>query len=217
MSVEFDDERLDSPLVVHKITDASYVETANKVEVEITHSEENNSTLERHRFKKVKKKKKWPYFLIIVVIIVAVICGLYYGGVFGGDENKNTTAPTKESTTSVEDRFKNVITVKGTYIFFEGEEVEGINGLTRKIKYLDPSTPLTVQDESADPVFISEEVLALLDSYGLKYETKYIISSGLISKYETTAAATTASTTAPGTSPQSAPTTALNAQNTTAQ
>ena len=217
MSAEFEEEKLDSPLVVHKVTDASYVEAANKVEVEITHSEESDSTLERHRFKKVKKKKKWPYFLILVVIIVAVICGLYYGGVFGGGEEKTTASTSSESTTSVEDRFNDVITVKNTYIFFEGEEVDGINGLEREIKYLDPSVTFTVQDENADQIFLSEEVLALLDTYKLKYEVKYIISSGLVSKYETTASASTASTAAQSTSPQSAPTAALNAQNTTAQ
>lgn len=185
MSAEFEEERLDSPLVVHKITDASYHETTNMAEAEQTHGEDG-VTLERHRFRKVKKKKKWPYFLMFTVVIVALLCALYYSGVIKPQE-KDTTAPSTTeppSTTSVADRFKDVITVKGTYIFFEGEEVDGLNGLEREIKYLDTSKYFIIQDESADSVFLSEEIIPLLESYGFKYEVKFIISSGLESQYE---------------------------------
>lgn len=51
-------KKLDSPLVVHKITDASYQETANEVDVDFTHNEsEAAATLERHRYRKVKKRR----------------------------------------------------------------------------------------------------------------------------------------------------------------
>lgn len=185
MSAEFEEEKLDSPLIVHKVTDASYIDTAAKVDVEYTHGEDGNATLERHRYKKVKKKKKWPYFLMLAVIIVAVACAFYFRGTKDPAEN-NTTVPTTDNnvTINVEDRFDNVITVKGTYVFFEGEEVEGLNGLEKEIKYLDKDTVLTVQDESADQMFLGDEILPLLDSYGFKYETKFIISSGLKSQYE---------------------------------
>ena len=185
MSAEFEEERLDSPLVVHKITDASYHETTNMADADQTHGEDG-ATLERHRFRRVKKKKKWPYFLMFTVVIVAVVCALYYSGVISPQEPDTTEPPTTEppSTTSVAERFKNVITVKGTYVFFEGEEVDGLNGLEREIKYLDTSIQFTIQDESADQLFLSEEVIPLLESYGFKYETKFIISSGLKSQYE---------------------------------
>ena len=72
MSEELE-QKLDSPLVVHKPNDASFQDSTNEVDVNITHIEEDSATLERHRFKKVKKKKKFPYGVIIVVIIVAVV------------------------------------------------------------------------------------------------------------------------------------------------
>lgn len=185
MSAEFEEEKLDSPLIVHKVTDASYIDTAVKVDVEYTHGDDGDATLERHRFKKVKKKKKWPYFLMLAVVIVAVICAFYFRGTKDPVEEYPTDPSNDNSVTiNIEDRFDNVITVKGTYIFFEGTEVEGLNGLEKEIKYLDKNTVLTVQDESADIMFLDDEILPLLDSYGFKYNTKYIISSGLKSKYE---------------------------------
>lgn len=190
MSEEFEEEKLDSPLVVHKATDASYYETANNLDVDITHVEESKATatLERHRFRRIKKRRKSPYVILIIVVIVAVVCGLYFGGVFSGDEEKTTESTTKGSyVTDVENRYKGTITVKGAYVFFEGEEVDGLNGLTREIKYLDAGTKFIVYDEDADPTFLSEEILPLLKSYNIDYETKYTLSSGLVSKYETAA------------------------------
>ena len=102
---------------------------------------------------------------------------------------EETTAPQATESTSSSNRFEGIITVKGTSIFFEGEEVDGIEGLTREIKYLDPGTEFIVQDEDADPTFLGEEVLPLLNEYGIKYEERFVISSGLMSKYETTAPA----------------------------
>ena len=185
MSAEFEEEKLDSPLIVHKATDASYIDTAVQVDVEYTHGEDGNATLERHRFKKVKKKRKKPYFLILVVVIVAVVCAFYFKGAKNPVDNKTTDPATDSNVTiNIEDRFKNVITVKGTYVFFEGEEVDGLNGLEKEIKYLDKSTVLTIQDESADQLFLSDEIIPMLKNYGFKYETKFIISSGLKSQYE---------------------------------
>lgn len=56
MSEEF--EKLDSPLVVHKETDASYLETAN-IDIVSTAKkiEENKTSLVRHRFKRIKEKQ----------------------------------------------------------------------------------------------------------------------------------------------------------------
>lgn len=199
------EEKLDSPLVVHKVTDASYMEMENSVDVSQTHIEEETATLERHRFKKEKKNTKWPVIITFLVVIVAVACYVYFSGALDKVFNPvETTAPQATESTSSSNRFEGIITVKGTYIFFEGEEVDGIEGLTREIKYLDPGTEFIVQDEDADPTFLGEEILPLLEEYGIKYEEKFIISSGLMSKYETTAPAsdTTQAQTEAETAPQ---------------
>ena len=59
MADEIKEEKLDSPLVVHKKGDASYQEEGNEVSMQNTHVDEDSDapTLERHRFKKEKKKK----------------------------------------------------------------------------------------------------------------------------------------------------------------
>lgn len=188
MSEEF--EKLDSPLVVHKETDASYLETANMdVMSTVNRTEENSTNLVRHRFKKVKKKSKAPWFILIIVVIIAVLCGLYFGGVIGNRQETPTEKTTKKTYLETsENKFEGIITVKGTYIFFEGEEIDGTSELERIIKYLDTDVTFTIQDEEAEPVLLSQEIIPLLDKYGIKHgEPKYIISSGLVSKYETTA------------------------------
>ena len=55
MNNEFDEEKLDNPLVVHKVTDASYQDVSAEADLNKTHIEEETATLERHRFKKRKK------------------------------------------------------------------------------------------------------------------------------------------------------------------
>ena len=80
MANDYHDEHLDSPLVVHKVTDASYHETENNVDVNATHIEEETATLERHRFKKEKKSSKWPIILTFLVVVIAVFCYLYFSG-----------------------------------------------------------------------------------------------------------------------------------------
>lgn len=189
MSDNFD-EKLDSPLVVHKETDASYEENNAELDVNITHIDEDTATLERHRFKKVKKKSKAPYFICIVLIIAAVLAGLYFGGVIPDLFDKNdTTTPSieKSESTTEENRFKGIITVKGTYLFFEGREINGTEELISEIKYADENTSFVIQDENADSTFLNDEILPVLTSYNIQYEVKYIVSSGLMSAKETTA------------------------------
>lgn len=189
MSENFEDKKLDSPLIVHKVTDASYQEMASEVSVDFTHIDnEDTATLERHRYRKVKKPKKWPYVLIaIIVAVIVVITTLYFSGVIklpsSGKQEKESQTGYVETT---ENRFKGIITVKNSYIFFEGRELEGVSDLLNEIKYLEPGTKFVVQDEKADETLLNQEILPTLDSYSIKYDVKYVVSSGLQSKYETT-------------------------------
>lgn len=189
MSEEFEVEKLDSPLVVHKKTDASYHETANSIDAASTHEPENKSSnLVRHRFRRTKRRRKAPYIIIAFVIIAAVLCGLYYGGVIG-NRKENITQPstTRPYVEVTENKFEGIITVKKTYIFFEGEELNNLEELERKIKYLDEGTKFIVQDEDADPILLNDEILPLLKEHGIDYGEgpKFIVSSGLKSEYET--------------------------------
>ncbi|MGN1329101.1 MAG: hypothetical protein ACI4V4_05345 [Eubacterium sp.] len=198
MEEEIKEEILDSPLVVHKSDDASYQETASEGGMQTTHIDEDSDvpTLERHRFKKIKKKKKWPYVLIaLFVAAVVVIVVLANNGVIKLGADETTTQPKKSYTTQAENPFVDTITVKGTYIFFEGVEVDGIGGLEREIKYLDKGTKFIIQDENADSTFLNFEVLDLLTGYEMDYEITHIVSSGLVSKYETTTAPASTETT----------------------
>ena len=202
MDNEKNDLQLDSPLVVHKESDASYqpVQDVNGMTATHTEDELDAPTIERHRFKKKKKSKKGGYiFLLIIVAAVAVCSALYFTGTydFGIHREATTEESTRKSyTTEQVNKFEGIITVKGTYIFFEGEEVDGIEGLTREIKYLDPGTKFTVQDEKADSNFLNYEILPLLAEYKISYEVTHIVSSGLTSKYEKTTAAKATETTA---------------------
>ena len=200
MDEEIREEKLDSPLVVHKKSDASYQETAIEVDMSVTHDEDNQNapTLERHRFRKKKKKNKGGIWVIIgiAVIIVAVISALMYSGKLPIDKTEETTQPvTLESTT--ENRFKNTIVVKGTYVFYDGEEVDGVKGLESKIKYLDDEQKnITVINEHAQNEFLNYDILPLLETYHINYTSTFMESTGLISQYETTTAQTTVTTTA---------------------
>lgn len=202
MDNEKNDLQLDSPLVVHKESDASYqpVQDVNGMTATHTEDELDAPTIERHRFKKKKKSKKGGYiFLLIIVAAVAVCSALYFTGTYDFGIHRETTTEEytrKSYTTEQVNKFEGIITVKGTYIFFEGEEVDGIEGLTREIKYLDPGTKFTVQDEKADSNFLNYEILPLLAEYKISYEVTHIVSSGLTSKYEKTTAAKATETTA---------------------
>lgn len=190
MEEENIEEKLDSPLVVHKKSDASYQETQNEVEMQTTHVDEDADapTLERHRFKKTKKKKKWPYVLGVLIIALIVVLGvLVNNGTIKMPHHNETTSATKKSyTTQAPNSLADTITVKGTYIFYEGTELDDIGALEREIKYQDADKTFTVQDEHADSNFLNSEVLPILTKYNMKYNVVYIESSGLISKYETT-------------------------------
>lgn len=195
MEDDIREEVLDNPLVVHKPDDASYQEKAESGGMQTTHIDEDSDapTLERHRFKKVKKKKKWPYVVLALVLVCAAVLAVLLGnGTIHFGEKETTAKPKKSYTTQVENPFENTITVKGTYLFYEGEELEGIGDLEREIKYLDAGTKFIVQDEKADSNFLNFEVLALLSQYEFEYEVTYVVSSGLTSKYETITAATEA-------------------------
>lgn len=188
MSDDFE-EKLDNPLVVHKETDASYEENISELDVNVTHIEEDTATLERHRFRKVKKKSKVPYLIFAVIAIITVFAGFYYGGIIPNFLDKETAeAPLLSDNSEIteENRFEGIITVKGTYLFFEGREINGAEELISEIKYIDSSKKFVVQDESADSTFLNDEILPLLTSYNIQYEVKHIISSGLKSVNETT-------------------------------
>ncbi|MDE5983709.1 MAG: hypothetical protein K2H13_00435 [Eubacterium sp.] len=184
------DERLDSPLIVHKKSDASYQETASEVAMNSTHTDEESAdgaTLERHRFKKEKKHRKWPFILLVLIVIaVGVLCALKYSGVLDASNRETTTEQPSTSgyVTQPENKFEGVIVVKGTYIFFEGNEVDGIEGLEKEIKYLDAGTTFEIWEEQSDSNFLNFEVLALLSQYDIKYEITHKVSTGLVSKYE---------------------------------
>lgn len=210
MLEEIIEEEYVSPLVVHKKNDASYQETANEVGMQTTHIDEDSSdepTLERHRFKKKKKKKHPIVIVIIVLLIAAVFFALVKFNVISLNNNKNkTTAPqtTKSYMAEEENKFEGVITVKGNYIFFEGVEVEGVDGLEREVKYLDEGTSFVIQDEHADSNLLNFEILSMLSKYKFNYDITHIASSGLVSVYETTAPPETVPETQPQTEGASA-------------
>lgn len=188
MEDEIREEKLDSPLVVHKKDDASYQETAGEIDMNVTHEEEENvPTLERHRFRKEKKSHNGVWiFIAVVAIAVAVVCALVYSGKISFKEKETTTQPERTYVAQEENKFEGIITIKGTYIFFEGTEVDGLSGLEREIKYLDPGTKFTIQDEDADSNFLNYDVLSMLSKYEIDYDITHIVSSGLESAYEVT-------------------------------
>lgn len=198
MDEDLMEEKLDNPLIVHKESDASYQEVASELSMTYTHTEEDSDapTLERHRFKKTKKKKKWPWFVVgLIAVVVAVCVALYYNGYFQPKRDETTTTTRKSYTTQQENPYKGIITVKNTYIFFEGEEVDGLEGLIREIKYLDAGTKFIVQNEKADSNFLNFEILPILEQYDIEYEVKYVASSGLMAEKEIAAQQTSQSQT----------------------
>lgn len=120
----------------------------------------------------------------LAAVAVAVVCALFYSGKLSFKEPETSTKPERTYVSQEENKFEGIIVIKGTYVFFEGEEVDGINGLERKIKYLDKGAKFTVQDENADSNFLNLDVLSLLSKYEINYDITHIVSSGLMSKYE---------------------------------
>ena len=202
MTDENNEMKLDRPLVVHKSDDASYSENTYDDGMSATHFDDETDepvTLERHRFKKEKKSHKGVWFLLALIAIgVSVLCGLFYSGKLSLDKEPSTTAkPERTYSTEEQNEFDGIITVKSTYVFFEGTEVDGLKGLENEVKYLEKGTKFIIQVEGdTDNDFLNYEVLTMLSGYGIDYEIKHIVSSGLKSKYETTSSTTTTTTTA---------------------
>lgn len=205
MSDEIREEQLDAPLVVHKKSDASYQDGGINVDMNETHiEEEKRPTLERHRFKKDpnKKSNKAPVAILIIVIIAVVFCALYFtGNISFGNKSatKTTTETTTETTTSLEEAYAGTIVVKGTYIFVDAQEVNGIEGLQEALKYTDKSTTAyKIIDEDADSNFLNNNVLPLLMDMGFYGKNTEIVHqgyTGLMAAEETTANTTVATTT----------------------
>ena len=191
---------LESPLVVHKQGDTSFLsELENSSDDDEEEDDDNGeATLTRHRFRKEKKKGgKGILFLFLVLVIVAVIAALYFTGNLSFSPQNTTTAATTEdiidddeSTTSLQDKYKGTIVVKGTYIFVDGQEVDGIEGLQSAIEYEDKSTTAyTIIDEGANKDFFNYDVLDILTKlgfYGKDTKTEHVANTGLIAAAETT-------------------------------
>ena len=183
----------ESPLVVHRKGDASYEDTAASNQMNETHTAEERPTLTRHRFRKEQKGHgKSILVLFIIVILAAVFAALYFTGNISF--NKETTTvkkvTTTEATTSLEQKFDGTIVIKDVYIFVNGKEVKGIEGLQSALEYEDKSTTaFKIIDENANADFLNYEVLELLTQlgfYGSDTETEHIASTGLIAEAETT-------------------------------
>ena len=186
--------KLCSPLVVHKKGDASYEESAVIPEMNDTHIDDDLPTLKRHRF---RKEKKGHGGLIAILVIIVVISGAFSALYFTGNiqfKSQTTTAKkttqTTESVTTLEEQYKGTIVVKGTYLFVDGVEVNGIEGLQKALEYEDKSpTAYTIIDEGANSDFLNYEVLQILEQLGF-YSADTVIthkeSTGLIAEAETT-------------------------------
>lgn len=200
-----DEERventMENPLVVHKESDASYQVSVDDYTMNDTHFEDDAPTLERHRFRKEPKKKSATPLIICVIIIVcaAIVAGLYITGTIGNNKANQTTtvvqSTTVEKTTSLQEAYKDTIVVKMTYIFVDGEEVDGINGLQSALKYETPDTSrYTIINEHADASFFNDNVLPLLVDMKF-YDEKTPIThknlTGLVAEEEKTTVATT--------------------------
>ncbi len=188
-------EKLDNPLVVHKKGDASYEESAVAVEMNETHTDDDSPTLTRHRFRK-KRKSHGPLIavLVIIVILAGAFSALYVTGNISFLNNNKTTkakkTTTTEATTSIEDMYKGTIVVKDTYVFVDGTEVKGTEGLQKALEYEDKSTTAyTIIDEGANSDFLNFEVLQILEQmgfYGKDTVITHKAKTGLIAEAETT-------------------------------
>ena len=188
-------ERLDNPLVVHKKGDASYDDSVNAVEMNDTHTDDDSPTLTRHRFRKEKKGHGGLVaVLIIIVILAGAFSALYVTGNIKFLNNNETTTvkktTTTEASTSIEELYKGTIVIKDTYIFVDGSEVKGIEGLQKALEYEDKSTTAyTIIDENANSDFLNYDVLQILEQMGFYGEDTVIThktKTGLIAEAETT-------------------------------
>ena len=185
---------LDNPLVVHRKGDASYKENANPVQMNETHTEDKGVTLRRHRFRKEKKSHGGLIaVLVIIVILAGAFSALYFTGNIRFLNSETTTkksVSTTEATTSNEEAYQGTIVIKNTYIFVNGVEVNGIQGLQKALEYEEKSTTaFTIIDEDANSDFLNYEVLQILQQMGFYGEDTVIThkeSTGLIAEAETT-------------------------------
>lgn len=203
MSEEIKEEKLDSPLVVHHKDDASYQETASEIELNETHEEDEAPTLTRHRFKREEKKKgnKGVFVLIVIVVLASVFCALYFTDNVPFSQKETTTKSnitTTQATTTLQEAYAQTIVVKSTYIFVDGEQVDGIEGLQKALRYVDPNeTPYTIINEDADGDFLNYDVLPILMElgfYGEGSEIEHKNLTGLIAKEEQTEPTTISTT-----------------------
>ena len=192
------DVDLENPLVVHKEGDTSFFAELDEEQNANADDDDDDSeaTLKRHRFKKEKKKGgKKAFLLAVLFCLVAIGAALYLtGNLSFSPQNvptkKSEATTVEETTTSLQDKYKGTIVVKGTYIFVDGEEVDGIQGLQSAIEYEDKSTTAyTIIDENANADFLNYDVLDILTKLGFydKNTTiKHVASTGLVAKAETT-------------------------------
>lgn len=187
-------ELLDPPLVVHKKSDASYQQTAVEVDMNETRVEDDGPTLTRHRFKKIESQKgNKSFVLFLAVFVVAVsICVLFFTGNISFDKEEKTTQKpsTTQSTTTIEQAYEGTIVIKDMYIFVDGVEVDGIEGLQNQLKYEDANTTAyVIVDENANADYLNDEILPVLMQlgfYGDDTEITHKVSTGLIANEETT-------------------------------
>lgn len=196
------EEALDAPLVVHKKSDASYQDGVTNVDMNETHITNDKPTLERHRFKKEpNQKSNKPILILIFVIVLAVAFGvLYLTGNISFDNKKETTVKqtTTETTTSIEEAYAGTIVVKGMYIFVDGVEVDGIEGMQDALRYTDKSTTAyQIIDEDANSDLLNNGVLPTLMELGFYDENTEIVHrgyTGLMAAEETTITTTESTT-----------------------
>ena len=196
------EEALDAPLVVHKKNDASYQDGVTNVDMNETHITNDKPTLERHRFKKdPNQKSNKPILIVVFIIVLAVAFGvLYLTGNISFDNQKETTVKqtTTETTTSIEEAYAGTIVVKGMYIFVDGVEVDGIEGMQDALRYTDKSTTAyQIIDEDANSDLLNNGVLPTLMEIGFYDEKTEIIHkgyTGLMAAEETTITTTESTT-----------------------
>ncbi|WP_178667750.1 hypothetical protein [uncultured Eubacterium sp.] len=196
------EEALDAPLVVHKKSDASYQDGVTNVDMNETHITNDKPTLERHRFKKdPNQKSNKPILIVVIIIVLAVAFGvLYLTGNISFDNKKETTVKqtTTETTTSIQEAYAGTIVVKGMYIFVDGVEVNGIEGMQDALRYTDKSTTAyQIIDEDANSDLLNNGVLPTLMEIGFYDENTEIIHkgyTGLMAAEETTITTTESTT-----------------------
>lgn len=179
------ENELDSPLVVHKESDASYNGCPNFDLMNKTAIDENDTapSIERHRFKKKKKNpnKNKIITIVLLVVLVAVCVGVTVHFVNDSKSNENKNSVTAEETTkSLSEVFKNTITVQGTTIYYEAEVIDNVVELESNIKFLPKDTQIIIQNEHADSDFFeSVKEVVLQCEFEKEPKVEFIQSSGL--------------------------------------